>query len=202
MHIDRIWTCTSVSCLPAGLSMDFNHKGHCLFYQTQLPLCVYLFRHECIKVFNIHHPSSNCHFLHQYSIDSCMNAASFRSFFMVPEVGLAPTRPYNVPTDFESVESANFSIPGYASERSRTSIPFGIRIWIWHVYPFASLKLVHLRGFEPPCLSALPPQGSVYSSSTTSAYTIISVGANHEFKHKLVPVAGLEPARHKLGGGF
>ena len=31
MHIDRIWTCTSVSYLPAGLSMGFNHKGHCLF---------------------------------------------------------------------------------------------------------------------------------------------------------------------------
>ena len=49
MHIDRIWTCTSDGYLPAGLSMEFNHKGHCLFYQTQLPLCVYLFRHECIE---------------------------------------------------------------------------------------------------------------------------------------------------------
>ena len=76
MHIDRTWTCTSDGYLPAGLSMDFNHKGHCLFYQTQLPLCVYLFRHECIKIFNIHHPSSNCHSHHQHSIDSCMNVAS------------------------------------------------------------------------------------------------------------------------------
>ena len=56
--------------------MEFNHKGHCLFYQTQLPLCVYLFRHECIKVFNIHHPSSNCHSHHQHNMDSCMNVAS------------------------------------------------------------------------------------------------------------------------------
>ena len=128
--------CTSTGFEPARLSATFLQdlvwistiRVIACFYQTQLPLCVYLFRHECIKVFNIHHPSSNCHSHHQHSIDSCMNAASFRSFFMVPEVGLAPTRPYNVPTDFESVESANFSIPGYASERSRTSIPFGIRI--------------------------------------------------------------------------
>ena len=56
--------------------MEFNHKGHCLFYQTQLPLCVFLFRHECIKVFNIHHPSSNCHSHHQHNMDSCMNVAS------------------------------------------------------------------------------------------------------------------------------
>ena len=49
MHIDRTRTCTSDGYLPAGLSMEFNHKGHCLFYQTQLPLCVYLFRHECIE---------------------------------------------------------------------------------------------------------------------------------------------------------
>ena len=77
--------CTSTGFEPARLSATFLQdlvwistiRVIACFYQTQLPLCVYLFRHECIKVFNIHHPSSNCHFLHQYSIDSCMNAASF-----------------------------------------------------------------------------------------------------------------------------
>ena len=115
--------------------MGFNHKGHCLFYQTQLPLCVYLFRHECIKVFNIHHPSSNCHFLHQYSIDSCMNADSFRSFFMVPVAGHDPAIPLG--RSILSAECMHSTTPALVLLvlRKRVELLIQLLTWPWILSP-------------------------------------------------------------------